>query len=300
VNPISIEMEQDWRGAGDGLIVLIVLVAYMAAIHKLIEWNRISENVAKVLWGTACLLPLGYFLSFSATFSAIGIAAFGLFYWFVGREILSTTLAQRKNLEEMRRTIEIDDAKQVGNPVTSGTPSENSSSVPQNGIEPNIKRQPTDSTQKIIVSCPSCEQKLRIPIGKALNVSCAWCQTKFLVAASGEIVPHKFRIIETVRSGPTAVVAEDVSHGEVNLAAKSIRCHACGLERQISSPEAQGFHCARCMQYNLVENAVRSEDCGPDQENSIIASELNGATVCAVIGCNEAVPPGRIVCPRHG
>jgi hypothetical protein len=141
------------------------------------------------------------------------------------------------------------------------------------------------------VSCSTCGQKLRVPAGKSLNVICAKCKSRFFVAATGEFVPQKFRIIETVGTGSAASLEKDAPHRKLEPAATLSRCSVCGLEREVSR-DAKGFHCTGCKAYNRVEAAERSVDCR--------FGDLKRATVCAVIGCNEPIPPGRIVCPRHG
>lgn len=301
MNPMSIEMEQDWRGAGDGLLVLIVLVAYMAAIHKLFEWSRVSEKVAKVLWGAACLLPLGYLLSVATSYSigTIGIAASVLFYWFVGKEILTTKIAERQNLENVRREIEIEVASQVIEPTPTGTKYAMPGALPHRGTERTVTGNNGGDPANFVAPCPSCGQKLRIPAGKSLNVTCAKCRSQFLVKASGEIARHKFRIIETVGSGSASALDGNVANCAIEPSEVVTKCFNCGLERRVSR-EVMGFHCAGCTAYNLIGSAAQTTEDRLDCDSFTELTELKSATICAVIGCNEAIPPGRIVCPRHG
>ncbi|MFP6558229.1 hypothetical protein WJ542_07850 [Paraburkholderia sp. B3] len=51
-------------------------------------------------------------------------------------------------------------------------------SGPANTAETNTQAAPTETT-KIIVNCPSCQQRLRIPSGVRLEVTCAKCSTSF-------------------------------------------------------------------------------------------------------------------------
>jgi hypothetical protein len=152
---------------------------------------------------------------------------------------------------------------------------------------------------KTIFSCPECGQKLRVPAGKSLDVTCAKCRNQFLVTAHGEIVRRKFRIIEPQVSSLISASEENELPRDSTPKGNSLRCIACGLERNIS-PGAQGFHCAGCKQYNEVGAAAGSIGRGVGSAEFATPKQVREATVCAVIGCNEPIPAGRIVCSKHG
>lgn len=138
-------------------------------------------------------------------------------------------------------------------PTTTDTQYVTASTLPHRGMEGNLTADAGEDWTTLVISCPTCGQKLRVPAGKSQNVTCAKCRTQFVVPASGENAPNKFRIIESVGSGSASKTDKSIP----NLDRPSIivfRCKACGLERNIS-PDAEGFHCAGCKQYSNVRGS---------------------------------------------
>ncbi len=41
------------------------------------------------------------------------------------------------------------------------------------------KRQQKETVVKMVVNCPNCQQKLRVPAGKTLNIKCSRCRHQF-------------------------------------------------------------------------------------------------------------------------
>lgn len=188
----------------------------------------------------------------------------------------------------------------VDRPRSSNDGVEQSVRAPRNSPRQDVKPEPgLKAHGTSIIACPNCAQKLRIPYGRALDVTCSSCKSQFLVKSSGEIAPSSLQIDERPTNNAAAALERDLLDRDVEQSTSSLRCVACGLERNVS-PGAQGFHCAGCKQYNEVGTAAGSIGRGIASAESATPKQVREATICAVIGCNETIPAGRMVCSKHG